>query len=92
MDRLDLILFNATKPGALQMKDQILGALVIAPVFRQAESNAGKNMTIGLDLKPKVSVHRFGMHEAFTGEQKGRLRIAFAKRLKRLQCPCEIPG
>lgn len=90
MNCLDLIMFHAPEPGPFQVKDQIVGILIVMAFFRKAKSYARKHMTIGLYLKPQMAIAVFGMHQPFTGKQKGRIGIAFTKRLQSLQSLCKI--
>ena len=85
MDGLHVVLFNAAKPGAFEMKDQVMGLLIIMVLLRQTKTDARKDMAIGLHLKTQMAVERPRTHQPFRGEQEGGLWVALAKGLQGLE-------
>lgn len=86
MKGLNLITFRASEPGSFQMKDQVQRRLEILAVIVQPKPYSRKQCVLAYtELKPQVSVDALGLPKPDAGQKKGRLQIAFAKRLQPLQ-------
>lgn len=56
MDGLHLILLDAAEPGTFEMKNQIMGFLIILALISQTKPYPRKDMIVGLHLKPQMAV------------------------------------
>ena len=88
MESMDLVMLNPSKPGAFQVKDQIMGNVIVMIVLSQMKSYAGKYVPVCLHLNTEMAITAFGMDQAFAREQECGLWISFAKGLQPLQGVC----